>query len=100
MDAALRTLADAGLALDAADEALAAQEIGVAQERLAEVDDALATLRERWSELPATARAVVGPAGKGLRERREAIAKRIPKRRSFSEMPEADRPASVEEPGA
>ena len=99
MDAALRTLADAGLALDAADEALAAQEIGVAQERLAEVDDALATLRERWPELPAKARAVVGPAGKGLRERREAIAKRIPRRRSLSEIPESEA-ANVDEGGS
>ena len=99
MDAALRTLADAGLALDAADEALAAQEIGVAQERLAEVDDALAIVRERWPELPAPARAVVGPAGKGLRERREAIARRMPKRRSLSEMPESEA-ANVDEGGS
>jgi hypothetical protein len=94
MDAVLRTLADAGLALDAADEALAAAEVTVAEERLAEVDEALATVRERWPELPAPARAVVGPAGRGLRERRDALAERLPKRRSLSEMPQAEADAA------
>jgi hypothetical protein len=98
MDAALRTLADAGLALDAADEALAAQEPAAAEERLAEVDDALETLRRRWPELAAPARAVVGPAGRELRERREALARRLPRRRALSEVPEGDRPPDTDAP--
>ncbi len=85
MDAALKTLADAGLALDAAEEALAAGEAGVAEERLAEVDDQLAAVRERWPELSPAARAVTGPAGKQVRERRDALARRLPKRRALSE---------------
>ena len=99
MDAALRTLADAGLALDAAAEALDAQEASVAEERIAEVDDALATLRERWPELPGPARKVVGPAGKDLKERRDALAKRLPKRRALSEgTPEKPDPEEDEAP--
>ncbi|HWT95748.1 MAG TPA: hypothetical protein VN238_22300 [Solirubrobacteraceae bacterium] len=101
MDAALRTLADAGLALDAAAEALDVQpqEVGVAEERLAEVDEALQTLRDRWPELPGPARKVVGPAGKELRERREALAKRLPKRRALSEgTPEAPDPEEDQAP--
>ena len=85
MDLALRTLADAGLALDAAEEALAAGEAAVAEERLAEVDDQLAAVRERWPELSPAARAVTGPAGKQVRERRDALAERLPKRRALSE---------------
>ena len=103
MDVALRTLADAGLALDAADEALAAGEPTVAEERLAEADDKLAAVRERWPELGGPARAIVGPAGRQLRERRDALARRLPTRRSLSEVPVAERPAdepSVEGDGA
>jgi DNA-binding transcriptional MerR regulator len=98
VDLALRTLADAGLALDAAEEALAAGEATVAEERLAEVDDQLAAVRERWADLSPAARAVTGPAGKQVRERRDALAKRLPKRRALSEAaptapdPDEDRP--------
>ena len=91
MDVALRTLADAGLALDAAEEALAAGERSTAEEHLEEVETALKTVRERWPELPAAGRAVVGPAGKQVAERRAALVKRLPKRRSLSEgTPEKD----------
>jgi DNA-binding transcriptional MerR regulator len=98
VDLALRTLADAGLALDAAEEALAAGEAGVAEERLAEVDDQLTAVRERWPELSPAARAVAGPAGKQVRERRDALARRLPRRRALSEAaptapdPDEDRP--------
>lgn len=99
MDAALRTLADAGLALDAAAEALDAQEPTVAEDRLAEVDDALQALRDGWSDLAPPARKVVGPAGKDLRERRDALAKRLPKRRALSEgTPEAPDPEEEQAP--
>ena len=85
MDVALRALADAGLALDAAEEALAADEATVAEQRIAEVDEHLASVRAQWPELSPAARAVAGPAGKSVRERRDALAKRLPKRRALSE---------------
>lgn len=98
MDLALRTLADARLALDAAEEALTAGEAGVAEERLGEVEDHLAAVRARWPELSPAARAVAGPAGKEVRERRDALVKRLPRRRALSEAapvaadPDEDRP--------
>lgn len=85
MDLALRTLADAGLALDAAEEALEAGEATVAEERLAEVDDHLSAVRAQWPELGAAARAVAGPAGRSVRERRDALTRRLPRRRALSE---------------
>lgn len=91
MDVALRTLADAGLALEAAEEALAAGEPSTAASHLEEVDAALASVREEWPSLPAAGRAVVGPAGKQVAERRAALAKRLPKRRALSDgTPERD----------
>ena len=91
MDAALRTLADAGLALDAASEALDAGEPSTAEEQLDVAGDALETLRAAWPELPPAGRAIIGPAGKEIRERREALVKRLPKRRALSEgAPEVD----------
>lgn len=85
MDTALRTLADAGLALDAAEEALEAGEATVAEERLAEADTALTEVRSAWPELPKAARAVVGPAGKDVKARHDALVRRLPKRRALSE---------------
>jgi hypothetical protein len=85
VDAALRTLADAGLALDAAEEALSAGEATSAEEHLDAAGEALETLRAAWPDLPAAGRAIVGPAGKDVRERREALVRRLPKRRALSE---------------
>jgi hypothetical protein len=85
VDAALRTLADAGLALDAAAEALDAGEPSTAEEHLDLAGDALATLRAAWPDLPPAGRAIIGPAGKDVRERREALIKRLPKRRALTE---------------
>ena len=91
MDAALRTLADAGLALDAASEALDAGEPTTAEEQLDIAGEALDALRASWPDLPPAGRAIVGPAGKEVRERREALVKRLPKRRALSEgAPEVD----------
>ena len=99
MDLALRTLADAGLALDAAEESLAAGEAGAAEERLAEVDEHLASVRAGWPELAPAARAVVGPAGQEVAKRRDALQRRLPKRRALSEgAPEAPDPEEEEQP--
>jgi hypothetical protein len=85
VDAALRTLADAGLALDAAAEALDAGEATTAEEHLDVAGEALETLRAAWPDLPPAGRAIIGPAGKDVRERREALVKRLPKRRALSD---------------
>lgn len=85
MDQTLRTLADAGLALDAAEEALEAGEATVAQEQLAIADDALTAVRAAWPDLPRQARTVVGPAGRDVKERHDALLKRVPRRRALSQ---------------
>jgi hypothetical protein len=90
VDAALRTLADAGLALDAAEEALAAGEPSTAEAHLDAVEAALEQVRSAWPSLPAPARAVVGPAGREIRDRRDALARRLPRRRALSEASPAD----------
>jgi hypothetical protein len=99
VDTALRTLADAALALDAAEEALDAGEPTAAEEHLATIDAALATVREAWPALSQPARAVVGPAGKDVRARHDALARRLPKRRALSDgTPETPDPDEETEP--
>ena len=91
MDAVLRTLADAGLALDAAEQALDAGEASTAEEHLASIDAALGSVREQWPELSPAARAVVGPAGRDVKQRHDALARRLPRRRALSDgTPERD----------
>lgn len=100
MDVALRTLADAGLALDAAEEALAAGEPSTAEEHLDAVSSALETVRSEWPQMSKAGRAIVGPAGKQVADRRAALVKRLPKRQSLSDgTPEKDDEQDVEPPG-
>ena len=99
MDDALKVLADAGLALEAAEESLDAGEATVAEERLAEVDDLLEAVRSRWPELSPAVRGIAGPAGKSVRARRDALVKRLPVRRAVSEgAPVAPDPEEEQEP--
>ncbi len=101
VDTTLRTLADAGLALDAAEEALEAQEPSTAEEHLAAVAAALVSVREAWPELPKAARAVIGPAGKDVKDRHDALVRRLPKRRALSdgapEQPDPDEETAPDE---
>jgi hypothetical protein len=85
MDALLKLAADAGVEVSAAESALDEGESGAAREALDRADDALAALRERWSEMSTAERAVIGEAAGAVRARRDLIAARLPPVRTVSD---------------
>lgn len=100
MDDLLKRVADAGLALDRAEEAVEAGEHGAAREALDEVDEALAGLRERWPGMSAAERTLVGRTAAPLRARLDAARRRVAPLRAVSEAaPEVD-PEQDEPPPA
>jgi hypothetical protein len=91
MDAELKLLADTGLLVTEAEEALDAGDPGPARSALARAGEALAELRGRWPALPAAQRAVVGAAAGPVRARLDAASARLPKRVALSDArPERD----------
>ncbi len=100
VDDSLKTLADAGLALDDAEAALAEGDAIAAEEQADAADAALAALRERWPAMAGAERTLVGPLATPLRGRLDALRARLPKRRALSEAPVEVDPEQDEEPGA
>jgi hypothetical protein len=91
VDVYLKLLADAGLALDDAEEGADAGEAGSADEALDRAGQALAELRAEWPGMTAQQRAIVGPAAAPLRQRLDRTRARLPKRAALSEgAPERD----------
>jgi hypothetical protein len=84
MDAHLKRLADAGLALTEAEEAAGAGELGQASDALDRADAILGDLRAQWATMRAPERAVVGPAARELRDRLERTRARLPRRSALS----------------
>jgi hypothetical protein len=78
MDALLKLAADAGVEVSAAEAALEEGAPGAARDALDRADDALAALRERWSEMSAVERTVIGEAARAVRSRRDLVAAQLP----------------------
>lgn len=85
MDALLKLAADAGVEVSAAEAALDEGAPGAARDALDRADDALAALRERWSEMSAVERTVIGEAAGAVRSRRDLLAARLPPVRSVTD---------------
>jgi hypothetical protein len=91
VDAYLKLLADAGLALTNAEEAADSGETTQAIDALDHAAQALADLRTAWPGMSAPQRAIVGPAAASLRQRQDGTRARLPKRAALSEgAPERD----------
>jgi hypothetical protein len=84
MDAHLKRLAEAGLALTEAEEAAGAGELGQAADALDRADAVLSGLREAWPSMTAPERAVVGAAARELRDRHDRTRARLPRRSALS----------------
>jgi len=87
VDALLKELADASMAVGDAEEALAEGANLTARERLDDAAATLATLRERWPTLSAAERGVVGKTAAPLRARLDAAQARLPKLSALREVP-------------
>ncbi len=85
MDALLKLAADAGVEVSAAEAALEEGAPGAARDALDRADDALAALRERWSEMSAVERTVIGEAAGAVRSRRDLVAAQLPPVRTVTE---------------
>jgi hypothetical protein len=85
VDAYLKLLADAGLALSDAEEGAALGQSEPAAEALGRADAALAALRGAWAGMTAAERAIVGRAAAPLSARVERTRARLPKRVALSE---------------
>lgn len=85
MDALLKLAADAGVEVSAAEAALEEGAPGAARDALDRADDALAALRERWSEMSAVERTVIGEAAGAVRSRLDLVAAQLPPVRTVTE---------------
>ena len=85
MDALLKLAADAGVEVSAAEAALEEGAPGAARDALDRADDALAALRERWSEMSAVERTVIGEAAGAVRGRRDLVAAQLPPVRTVTD---------------
>lgn len=85
MDALLKLAADAGVEVSAAETALEDGAHGAARDALDRADDALAALRDRWPEMNAAERGVIGDAAAAIRRRRDEVAARVPTARPLTD---------------
>src|SRR5687767_8777770 len=100
MDEHLKLLAETGLALTDAEEALGAAEDRGAEQALDRADDLLAELRKRWPNMSRAERGIVSRAGASLRERSDAARTRLAPRAAVTQgAPEHD-PEQVVDPAA
>jgi hypothetical protein len=84
VDEHLKLLADAGLDVGAAEDALDAGDTGPAREALEHAQAALADLRARWPAMTAAERRVIGATAGTVRARLDAALARLPRRQALS----------------
>jgi hypothetical protein len=100
MDAELKLLAEASLAVERAESAAGEGAFTGAREALDEAAHRLEDLRRRWATMPAGTRAVVGPTAATVRVRGDALAAKLPRPTALSlAAPEHD-PEEDEDPAA
>ena len=87
MDAHLKLLADASLAVADAEAAVEEGAFHLASERVDAARETLADLRGHWPAMSAAERRVVGGTAKPVRARLDAVAARVPRLRAVSEIP-------------
>lgn len=100
MDHLLKLTADAGVEVSAAEQALDDELPQVARDALDRADDVLAELRERWPSMSPAERTVIGDAAAVVRQRRDAVAARVPVRRVLSDAIAEVDPEQDEDPEA
>lgn len=100
MDAHLKRLAAASMAVGRAEEAIGEGATVTATGALDEARLDLQALREGWPAMSAGERAVVGRAAKPVRERVDALAARLPKVSALSEAAPVHDPEEDADPEA
>ena len=98
VDAHLKLLAEVSLAVERAE----AGEGGFtgAREALDEAEEGLQVLRERWSEMVPAERTLVGRAAAPIKQRLDALARRLPRPSALSEVAPEHDPEQEQDPAA
>jgi hypothetical protein len=100
MDELLKLAGDAGYEISCAEDAIEEGAHDSARDALDRAAEHLTELRAKWPEMSEAERDVIGPSAKVVRERLDAVAARIPARRTLSEAPvEIDPEQEVEPEG-
>jgi hypothetical protein len=100
MDVDLKVLADASLAVELAEAEAGEGAFTAARDALDEAERGLQALRERWSEMSAGERALVGRVAATVRERVDALARRLPRPVALSQAAPEHDPEQDEDPAA
>lgn len=100
MDTHLKLLADAGLEVSAAEEALEETAYQTAREALDRAEEHLAELRSHWPQMNEPERAIVGRTAAPLKARIEAASRRIPKHTALAVVPAEHDPEQDLDPAA
>jgi hypothetical protein len=98
VDALLKELADASMAVGEAEDALEEGANTTARDRLDDAAAILASLRERWPELGPAERTLVGKTAAPLRARLDTAEGRLPKVSALSEAAAEPDPEDEAEP--
>jgi hypothetical protein len=99
MDAHLKRLADIGLDLTAAEEALDEGANTTARDLLDRAAEALDALRSEWPALSEPERKIIGSTAAPLRQRLDAAMARLPRLVALTEVPQAERIVDPEDDG-
>ena len=100
MDAHLKLLAEVSLAVERAEAAAGEGGFTGAREALDEAETGLQVLRERWPEMGAAERALVGRAAAPVKQRLDAVARGLPRQSALSQAAPEHDPEQEEDPAA
>ena len=100
VDAHLKLLAEVSLAVERAEAAAGEGGFTGAREALDEAETGLQVLRERWPEMAAAERALVGRAAGPVKQRLDAVALRLPRASALSAAAPEHDPEQEEDPAA
>jgi hypothetical protein len=100
MDGDLKLLADASLAVEAAEAAAGEGALMRARDALDDAERGLEALRERWPAMGAAERAVIGRAAADVSRRADALARTLPRASAFGQAPIEHDPEQDVDPAA
>ena len=100
VDGHLKLLAEVSLAVERAEAAAGEGGFTGAQEALDEAEEGLQVLRERWPEMVPAERTLVGRAATPIKQRLDALARRLPRPSALSEVAPEHDPEQDQDPAA
>jgi hypothetical protein len=96
----LKVLAEASLAVERAEAAAGEGAFTAAREALDDAERDLTTLRGRWAGMSAAERTLVGRAAAPVKQRLDALARRMPRVSALSEAAPEHDPEQERDPAA